>query len=352
MTVDPRTTSLDLPVEWTHLSQAALDEKTSAMGAAYVATYRGPHGGAPHSEVDATDTGPLIQGGANHVVPAALIAAQERLAHGRAPAETLVAVYGNDDPGGFGPALQIVTEQASMLLDSVTVLLHRLGVAYVALMNPVFQVRRSASGELLDVQPQPADPDFTNGFPESWIHVQLAPTVNRKALAEAQRLLPMVVADARQVALDSQALGEVLQNLAREMDGDTGVRFPSADRGDVADLLRWLADGHFVLLGSQLCAVADGKATVEESTRLGVARLRTEVLPQLTEPGDLVVLAQATMPSFLRYGAYPYIVVIREERGSGGQERSDSGDGSARLSIASSGCSRWRPPVPTCSTSH
>ncbi len=88
MTVDPRTTSLDLPVEWTHLSQAALDEKTSAMGAAYVATYRGPHGGAPHSEVDATDTGPLIQGGANHVVPAALIAAQERLAHGRAPAET------------------------------------------------------------------------------------------------------------------------------------------------------------------------------------------------------------------------------------------------------------------------
>lgn len=320
MTVDPRTTSLDLPVEWTHLSQAAIDEKTSAMVAAYRATYRGPHGGAPHSEVDAADTGPLIQGGAEHLVPPALIAAQERLAHGRAPAETLVAVYGSDDPGGFGPALQIVTEQATMLLDSVTVLLHRLGVAYVALMNPVFQVRRSASGELLDVQPQPADPDLANGFPESWIHVQLARSVNRKALAEAQRLLPMVVADARQVALDSAALAEVLQNLARDMDGDTGARFPSPERRDVADLLRWLADGHFVLLGSQLCSVADGKATVDDSTRLGVARLRTEVLPELTEPGELLVLAQATMPSFLRYGAYPYIVVIREKRPTGDVE--------------------------------
>ncbi len=45
--------------------------------------------------------------------------------------------------------------------------------------------------------------------------MQLARSVNRKALAEAQRLLPMVVADARQVAVDSPHLSEVLQNLAR-----------------------------------------------------------------------------------------------------------------------------------------
>ena len=112
----------------------------------------------------------------------------------------------------------------------------------------------------------------------------------------------------------------MLQNLAREMDADTGVRFAEPDRQDVAELLRWLADGHFVLLGSQLCAVKDGTATVDETSRLGVARLRTEVLPELTEPGDLLVLAQATMPSFLRYGAYPYIVVIRETRPAGDVE--------------------------------
>lgn len=154
--------------------------------------------------------------------------------------------------------------------------------------------------------------------------MQLSPSVNRKALAEAERMLPMVVADARQVALDSVALSAALHNLARDLDDDSGTRFAGPDREDVADLLRWLSVGNFVLLGCQDCIVGDGTATVVESSRLGVARLRTEVLPELTHPGDLLVLAQATMPSFLRYGAYPYIVVIREHA-AGGQERSDSG---------------------------
>ena len=48
----------------------------------------------------------------------------------------------HDDPAGFGPAMQIVTDYATMLMDSVTVLLHRLGVAYKAIMNPVLRVRR------------------------------------------------------------------------------------------------------------------------------------------------------------------------------------------------------------------
>ncbi len=51
------------------------------------------------------------------------------------------------------------------------------------------------------------------------------------------------------------------------------------------------------------------------SSRLGILRFRDDILPQLTDNGDLLVLAQATIPSFLRYGAYPYIVVIREHPG-------------------------------------
>ncbi|WP_445166100.1 NAD-glutamate dehydrogenase [Mycolicibacterium sp. Dal123E01] len=304
MTVDPRT--------------------TESMGEAYLATYRGPHGGAPDADVDSADTGPLVVAAVEQAVPSDLIAAQERLAHTRAVGETLVAIYPSDEPGGFGPALQIVTDQATMLLDSVTVLLHRLGVAYIALMNPVFRVRRGENGELLDVRPITDDAADSQGIDESWIHVQLSPSVNRKALAEAERMLPMVVADARQVVLDSAALSAALHNLARDVDNDSGERFVGSDRADVANLLRWLSEGNFVLLGSQDCTVGNGAATVVESSRLGVAKLRTEVLPELTGPSDLLVLAQATMPSFLRYGAYPYIVVIREHA-SGGQERSDSG---------------------------
>ena len=99
----------------------------------------------------------------------------------------------------------------------------------------------------------------------------------------------------------------------RNSTSDPEGRFPSPDRKDIAALLRWLADGHFVLLGYQRCQVRDGQSSVDPSSRLGVLRLRTDVLPQLTASDDLLVLAQATMPSYMRYGANPYIVVVREQ---------------------------------------
>ncbi|MFM9032719.1 MAG: NAD-glutamate dehydrogenase [Mycobacterium sp.] len=271
---------------------------TSQLAQAYAASYRGAHGAAVH---DAAVS-----------VPPELISAQERLAARRGPGETLVEVYGD---GGFGPALQVVTDQAEMLMDSVTVLLHRQGVAYEALMHPSVRVRRDGDGNLTEVLPAGPDGD---GIEESWIHIQLNPGADQRAVTEAVRLLPLVVADARQVAQDSAALSATLLALAHDMAADDGTRFPGADRMDVSYLLRWL-DAHFVLLGAQRCSVRDGQATPDESSRLGVARLRTEVLPELSEPGETVVLAQATMPSFLRYGAYPYIVVVREQAGAAGE---------------------------------
>jgi glutamate dehydrogenase len=281
---------------------------TTGMARAYLLTYQGPHGDAPAA--DSAVTAPVDQSVIGRLVSPALLAAHGRLGRQRSMGETKVAVLGADDP--VGPALQVVTDQSAMLMDSVTVLLHRFGVAYTAIMNPVFRVRRNPGGELLEMAPA-ADPRAPrDGIEESWIHVALSPAANTRAVAEAAALLPNVLADARQVAMDSAALNATLVGLANALDADHAGRFPSYDRRDVAALLRWLADGHFVLLGYQRCAVNDGQASVDPASRLGVLRLRTDVLPQLTGADDLLVLAQATMPSFLRYGAYPFIVVVRE----------------------------------------
>jgi glutamate dehydrogenase len=181
-------------------------------------------------------------------------------------------------------------------------------------MNPVFRARRGPSGELLEIEPA-SDAPFGDGIDETWIHVQLAESVDPKSVDEVKRLLPSVLADTRQVSLDSTSMAAMLRSLASELDSDPEGRFPGSDRKDVAALLRWLADGHFVLLGYQRCQVRDGQSSVDPSSRLGVLRLRTDVLPQLTESDDLLVLAQATMSSYLRYGAHPYIVVVRERAG-------------------------------------
>ena len=313
MTVNPGTgTGVDGSTDSPPLSQDTI----ARLARAYMATYRGPHGDAPGA--DSAVTGPVDRTAGRMMSPA-LVDAHLRLGRQRTFGDTRVAVYGEDDPAGFGPALQIVTDNASMLMDSVTVLLHRLGVAYKAIMNPVFRARRGPSGELLAIEPA-SDAPFGDGIDETWIHVQLAESVDPKAVAEVRRLLPSVLADARQVALDSRSMAATLVSLAAELDSDIGGRFPGSDRKDVAALLRWLADGHFVLLGYQRCQVRDGQSSVDPSSRLGVLRLRTDVLPQLTASDDLLVLAQATMSSYLRYGAHPYIVVVREQSREGAVE--------------------------------
>ncbi|ORV29219.1 NAD-glutamate dehydrogenase [Mycolicibacterium conceptionense] len=277
------------------------------LAKAFLSTYRAPQADAP----GVAATGPQAAV-AERLVSDDLVAAHYALGGQRAPGETKVAVYAGD--ADSGPALQIVTEQAAMLVDSVTVLLHRHGIAYPAIMNPVFRVHRDADGVLRDFQPA-AEATGVDGVDECWILVPVHGAADGPALTEVVGLVPGVLAEARQIGMDSAAMGAALHALANDVATDVEGRFPNTDRRDVAALLRWLSDGHFVLLGYQQCSISDGQATVDPSSRLGVLKLREDVLPPLTAADDLMVLAQATMPSYVRYGANPYIVVVRDSGG-------------------------------------
>nr|WP_280831904.1 NAD-glutamate dehydrogenase [Mycolicibacterium frederiksbergense] len=275
------------------------------LAVAFLSTYRAPEAEAPGGAA----TGPQAVAAGERLLSDATVAAHHELGSHRAPGETKVAVYPGDIDSG--PALQIVTDQAAMLVDSVTVLLHRHGIAYPAIMNAVFRVRRGADGELLDFRPA-AEATGSDGVDECWILVPVSGAASGAALTEVVGLLPGILAEARQIGLDTAAMGAALHALANDVATDVDGRFPYVDRRDVAALLRWLADGHFVLLGYQQCVIGDGQASVDPASRLGVLKLREDVLPPLTAADDLMVLAQATMPSYVRYGAYPYIVVVRE----------------------------------------
>src|SRR5271163_4585972 len=273
---------------------------------AYADSYQGPHG----DEAEA-DSGSAPESLSAPTVTPALLSAHYRLGCHRPAGESRVAVYPHDDPSGFGPALQVVTDDGAMLMDSVTVLLHRLGVAYLAIMNPVFHVRRDGAGDLLAVGPKDSSGD---GIDETWIDVQLVPSVDRGALHEAERLLPGVLADLRRVAADSTAMIAVLNELAHDVETNANGHYPGADNGDVATLLRWLADGHFTLLGYQRCPVHDGRVSGDAATTsLGVLRRRKGSRPRLTEDHELLALAQTDVASYLRFGAYPYVFAVRED---------------------------------------
>ena len=277
----------------------------------YIESYRGPHGDEP----GAAETGPIDPTIPAGMVTPAVLSAHYRLGQHRPPGESCVAVYPADDPAGFGPALQVVTDNGGMLMDSVTVLLHRLGVDYTALMTPVFAVHRSPTGELLSVEPKaPGTPQYVG---EAWIHMQLSPSVDSKTLAEVERLLPMVLSDVQLVAADAAAIIATLSDLAADVDANTDGHYAAPDREDVAALLRWLGNGNFLLLGYQRCRVHDSLVSADGSSGLGVMRARTVSRPRLTDDDKLLVLAQAAVGSYLRYGAYPYVIAVREYTDAG-----------------------------------
>jgi glutamate dehydrogenase len=272
---------------------------------AYIASYRGPRGGEPGAE-----TGPIDLALPAAMVTPAMLSAHYRLGACRPAGSSCVCVHPADDPAGFGPALQVVTDHGGMLMDSVTVLLHRLGIGYAGIMNPVFAVRRNADGELLSVEPKAPGTSQYDG--EAWIYIQLLPSVDSKALTEVEQLLPKVLTDVERVASDAAEIIATLGDLAAAVDANTGDHFSAPDRADVAALLRWLGNGNFLLLGYQRCRVHDGLVSGDESGGLGVMRSRPGSRPRLTSDDELLVLAQAAVGSYLRYGAYPYAVAVRE----------------------------------------
>ena len=311
MTIDPGAKHDLAP--WTSFSEGVPDWVVDA----YVESYRGPRGGAGTDEDSGDEPGPAT-GPVDAPVPTAIVTpgmlrAHCQLGRHRPAGESRVAVYPGDHPAGFGPALQVVTDHGGMLMDSVTVLLHRLGVPYAAIMAPVFEVDRSPTGELLSVEPKP--PDASPYVGEAWIHVQLSPAVDSRGLAEVERLLPKVLADVRQVARDAASLVSALCDLAAEVEANPGDRFSAPDRDDVAALLRWLAYGNFLLLGYQRCRVHEGLVSPDGPPGLGVLRTRTGSRPRLTDDDRLLVLAQSVVGSYLRYGAYPYVIAVREYTG-------------------------------------
>ncbi|BCQ08440.1 NAD-glutamate dehydrogenase [Mycobacterium heckeshornense] len=308
MRIDPPATSLHGGVDWTKFTRD--EDIPDWIRKAYADSYRGPHSDKPPDAGTPSSAGLGAAEQPVEAVTAGLLSAHYRLGRHRPAGESRVAVYGADDPAGFGPALQVVTDHGTMLMDSVTVLLHRLGVAYLAIMNPVFEVRRSLSGDLLSVEPPTG---ATESVEETWIHVQLSPSVDRNALAEAERLLPGVLADVRQVATDAAAMIATLNELADDVDTNRNGHYEGPDRQDVAALLRWLTDGNFMLLGYQRCPVHDGRVYGDESTSsLGVLRRRKGSRPRLTDDTKLLGWAQTTAASYLRFGAYPYVVAVRE----------------------------------------
>ncbi|QLY30304.1 NAD-glutamate dehydrogenase [Nocardia huaxiensis] len=240
----------------------------------------------------------------------------------RAPATADVRVYHPDDETDLGAAVQMVTDDMPMLVESITSSLSRMGISVTEVVHPIFEVTRDAGGNLETAVPHEVDGNGATGLRESWMHVQLHPSTSREQLRLIESALPDVLTDVRRVIEDTDAMREAQERVADELDAaaKTGMTpFPATDLRDCAELLRWLADGHFTVLGYARYerSQVDGeqKSVILPDTSLGV--LRPNVGTDFRVPdngGDqpLLMLTQGLVPATVHRAVYPYFVGVAE----------------------------------------
>ncbi|MFC9996988.1 NAD-glutamate dehydrogenase [Nocardia sp. NPDC127526] len=249
------------------------------------------------------------------------------LAMRRTPGIANVRVHHPDDESGLGAAVQMVTDDMPLLVESVTSSLSRMGVSVSEVVHPIFEVTRDGEGALETAVPHEVDGNGATGLRESWMHVQLHPSTSRDLLERVGSTLTDVLTDVRRVIEDTEAMREAQARVAEQLEAaaKNGTSpFSATDLGDCANLLRWLADGNFTVLGyaryERTTVEGQAKSVILPETSLGVLQPRVGTdfrVPDNSGDQPLLMLTQGLVPATVHRAVYPYFVGVAEIDDSG-----------------------------------
>ena len=236
----------------------------------------------------------------------------------RHPGQTLVRVRALD---GQRSAVEVVTEDAPYLVDSLQTELKVSGHPLQNILHPQLIVRRDAEGRMTRVYDVPDTVDLPAGaVAESWLHAEIAavPAAECGELAEA---IAGVLGDVHHAVDDAPAMYRLVRELADTLRDHPG-QFDRETSAEAGSLLRWLADGNFMILGhvsfsaNELATAAmSGMRPPPDPQAGGVLRggahiSVVELLPAFRSGAPVVIFKSALMSTVLRADRFDCITVV------------------------------------------
>ncbi|GAA3830117.1 NAD-glutamate dehydrogenase [Sphaerisporangium flaviroseum] len=175
--------------------------------------------------------------------------AHRRLADYRPQGRALVRAYTPTvEEHGFDlgvSVVEVVTDDMSFLVDSVTMELDRHQMGTRMSVHPQMRVRRDMTGKMLG----PGRTDLTGQMlVESWMHIEIERQSDPEVLAQLEKDLQRVLQDVRYAVEDFPKMRALAVQIASSLEA-APPPLPPGDVDDSLELLRWLADGHFTFLG-------------------------------------------------------------------------------------------------------
>jgi glutamate dehydrogenase len=197
-----------------------------------------------------------------------------------------------------------VTDDMPFLVDSLGMAFGRADVAVHLIVHPVLQVRRDRRGRLLDIGANGAG--LTHA--ESWQLYEIDRITDPRQLQKLQQDLEATLADVRVAVRDWAAMRERVRGIISELENHPPP-LPTAEVSEVAHLLAWMEERHFVFLGYRYYQLHRGRSedrlvpergsslgilstTRRQGQRPGAAVLRGDVRAKARAP-ELLILTKA-----------------------------------------------------------
>jgi glutamate dehydrogenase len=176
--------------------------------------------------------------------------------------------------------VEVVTDDMPFLVDSVTSALAQAGQAIHLVIHPQVVVRRSITGELLDVVDVPVGQGGPDTALESWIHVEIGRVTDVEVTTGLERTLLSVLRDVRESVEDWPKMRDTALRVADELSIRPPVGIDDAEISEAWELLRWLADDHFTFLGVREYELVseDGEDALRAIPGTGLGILRSDQL--------------------------------------------------------------------------
>jgi glutamate dehydrogenase len=207
---------------------------------------------------------------------------------------------------GASSVVHIHLVDGPFVVSTITEELHRLGLEPIDLAHPVVGVERDADGRLVAITPA-----RSAARRETYLALDLQTQLRGRSRDLVERHLRDVLGDALHVVADFAALKAAVAAMAEEVLRTGPSRHDPAEVEEVAELLRWLLDDHFVFLGYRGYRVQGDAVVVERGSGLGI--LRDDAASRFATPVPLADLDRGTVAAVLDG---PLLAVARTRRTS------------------------------------
>jgi glutamate dehydrogenase len=221
---------------------------------------------------------------------AAIAISNLEFADQRIPGQAKIRIFNPAAADGFdggATVVQIVNDDMSFLVDSVSMALAVHGLSSRGIVHPVFPISRDAQGKLLKVG---------EGRAESLIHLSVERLASEAEMQALHSTIATALADVRAAFGDWEAMRAKMQQIASELESRQ-MPASAETRAEAEEFLRWAADNHFTFLGYREYEVTEHNGqralTVVPDTGLGILRGKDAD----AKPRPLTGLAASDLPA-------------------------------------------------------